>query len=162
MPAKKASIFSSDVLEVDGVDRRIAEVADPRQAVRRDIGDVMDLPHQARLVADFAGTVAGAGAVGGAAVEGNADEGDIDLGWRDDRRQAHEGRQAGEARHLRRVDRLREGAVGGHSPNSLRIAAEISATWSAISHSPFSADEPCATASTPEAGTKFSGTGRMS
>jgi hypothetical protein len=38
----------------------------------------------------------------------------------------------------------------------LRIAAAISSTWSAISQPPFSALAPCATASTPEAGTNFS------
>jgi len=39
---------------------------------------LIDAPHQARLVADLARPVAGAGAVGHTAIEGHADKSDVD------------------------------------------------------------------------------------
>src|SRR5439155_18861583 len=85
-------------IEIERVDRRIAAIAAPDAVERRDAGDMMNAPDQARLVADLARSVARAGEVGGAAIEGYTDKRDIDFIGPGDR-QAHEGRQPRKARH---------------------------------------------------------------
>ena len=123
-------------------------------------GDVMDAAHQARLVADLARSVARAGAVGRAAVEGHADQRDVDLvaARAIGSRMKVDGRRSAAQRRRRPA-----GNGDAHARRSQaelsRTAAAISATWSAISHSPFSAEARSARASTPEAGTKPCGNG---
>ena len=79
------------VHQVDGIDRRVAQIGDAAELIGRDPADMVDLADEARHVPHFARPVAGAGPVGGAAVPGHADEGDVELGRVGDMGQAHEG-----------------------------------------------------------------------
>ncbi len=148
------------VVQVDGIDRQVADVGDVGDAEGLSSGDVVHPPHQARLVADLARSMARAGPVGGAAVPGNAVERDVEPLRRGHKGQPHEGRHAGVARHQGRIDRLVGCGLGfGHRPNSSRTACSIPATASSISQRPFSAEEPLVIDSTPEGGTSSGGIG---
>ncbi len=102
--------------QVDGINRRITEVADPHQVVGRNAADVMHLAHQAGQVTHLARAMAGTGAVGGAAVPGHADQADLQRRRVGERRQAHEGRDTGEAWNLGGVEGLRMVVRHGASP----------------------------------------------
>jgi len=65
------------------------------------------------LYADVAGAEARAGAVGCASIERDANQGDIQFFGLNDVREAHEGRDAGEAGEAKSVERLRMGQAKG-------------------------------------------------
>ena len=76
----------------------VADIGHTAQVVGTDAAGLIDLAHQARLIADLPRPVACAGAIGDAAIEGHTDHGDVHLRqilteWR-----AHEGRYAGVTR----------------------------------------------------------------
>ncbi len=95
-------------------DPGIAEIGDPAQRIGIDAGRLVDAPHQARLVADLARPVAGAGAVGHAAVERHADQPDIDPGEVLAIGRSHEGRDAGVTRPHHRIGEFRIGQLTAH------------------------------------------------
>ena len=106
-----ASIRAQRILHVDRVDRHVADIGADAEIVGRDERAVIHEPHQRRRLADLARAEPRAGPVGGRSVEGNAEESDVDLARRlfgRDMRQAHEGRDAGKARH----DHAGKGLVG--------------------------------------------------
>ncbi len=90
------------VVDARRVDRDIAEIGAAREMEGHDAGCLVQLAHHGGRVAQRARAMAGAGTIGRAPVPWNADEPDIDA--LDSRilerhmRQAHEGRDAGEAR----------------------------------------------------------------
>ncbi|MPL91092.1 hypothetical protein SDC9_37155 [bioreactor metagenome] len=148
------------VHHVDRVDRQIADIGDIGDLERRHARGVMRAAHQARHVAHLARPVAGAGAVRRAAIPRNPDQRDIEPFGRGHGGQAHEGRKPGKARHFGGVDGLVElGHFQRPQLNSRATAAMIPAVQSASSHSPFSAEDPSVSDSTPEGGTSAQGLG---
>jgi hypothetical protein len=91
------------VVDVDRVDRCVAEIGAVAQREGIDAARPVDVAHQRRQVAQLARAVARAGAIGGAAVPGNAGQSDLDRVEQRvallDPGQAHEGGDAGEAWH---------------------------------------------------------------
>ncbi len=99
--------------EVEGIDRRVADVAHAAELEGSDAARGVHLADEAGHLADLRRAVAGAGPVGRAEVEGNAGEGDLELRrighlWR-----AHEGRGLREARHHGGIERGVTAVVAG-------------------------------------------------
>lgn len=65
------------ILEIDGIDRKVADVCDIRSAEGFDTRHMMRPSHQARLAADFSRPMARAGAIGRPAIPRNADQCDV-------------------------------------------------------------------------------------
>jgi hypothetical protein len=99
-------------LEVVGVDRHVAEIADDEAVERCRARRHVVRPQQRRLRADRTRSVPRAGPVRRPDVEGHTDEGDVEGRGIIERRQAHHRRGPTEPRHLVATQRLRARAVG--------------------------------------------------
>ena len=109
--------------EIGRIDRRVADIGAVGQFERRQIMDAVEAPDDRRLVADLAGAVARACAVGHSLIEWHADDTDIQVlrAWIVQRyvRQSHESCDAGKARP--RIDAKRLKSIGhGGDPERLR------------------------------------------
>ena len=101
------------LLQVEGVDRHVADVGDLQAVEGRRAGRHVVGPEHAGLGADLTRSMPGAGAVRGADVHRHADEAGIQAGGGLLGRQAHHGGRAGEARHGVTAERLVESVGHG-------------------------------------------------
>jgi hypothetical protein len=104
--------------QVDGIDRRVPEIGDLRQPVRRDAADVMHFAHETRHIADFARAVPGAGPICRSAVPGNSDQANIQARRMGPVWQAHERGNAAETRHDGGIDRLEVCFIHSKNPST--------------------------------------------
>ena len=77
-----ASIRAQRVVDVDRVDRHVADIRAGAEIVGRDKRSVIHEPHQGGCLADLARAKARAGPVRGRAVERDAEQRDVDLARR--------------------------------------------------------------------------------
>ena len=111
------------IVQVDRVNRHIAQVSDPAQVVGRDPGCLVHQPHQGRLAANLPRAMTLAGAVGRAAVPRQTYERNVDLRGILNLWQTHERRSAGEPGKLATADRLEETAVAPNGPVVSRVSS---------------------------------------
>src|SRR5687768_11126701 len=89
------------VLEV--AEAHVAQVGDPAALVWIDAGDVMDVPHHRRLIADLAGAMTRSGPVRDAEIERNADQANVEAVEAVRQRSPHEGGDFGMPKGLVRT-----------------------------------------------------------
>jgi hypothetical protein len=99
------------LLEVEGVDRDIADISDAQGIERCRPRRHVVGPDEAGFSADLPRSEAGAGAVGGSDIERDPDKRRIQSFRRRQCRQTHHGRWAAETRHLVAAERLMKGLV---------------------------------------------------
>ena len=130
---KNCSMCASVSAMSHGLTGHVAEIGDPGQVIGRGPRHRVDPPHQAGLVADRAGAVAGAGAVGGPAVPRHADQADVDGRRVGGIGQPHECRDAGKPRQDNARNRLdRPGVIHVHPSRRRASRRENYTRWAAI------------------------------
>jgi hypothetical protein len=90
------------VVDIDRVDRGIAEIGTVAEMERLDSGRVVNVARHCRQVANLAWTMASTGAIGGTAIPGDTDQANVDfvgIAWVNIG-QAHESCDTGEARQV--------------------------------------------------------------